>query len=105
MKLKETIIPVVSDNVNTTKVNVTIVNNIIKITSKGNIPFSGDVVNYLKDKFGEDICDCEFDDNTCCVIYIKPLKEELIAMVEPICESIPVVEFGFLSTYYEIEED
>ena len=76
MKLKETIIPVVFDTVDTTKVDITIVNNIIKITSKDNIPFSGDVVNYLKDKFGEDTCDYQFDDNTCCIIYIKPLLEE-----------------------------
>lgn len=105
MKLKETVIPVVFDTLDATKANVVIVNNNIKITSKGNIPFSGDVVNYLRDRFGEDTCDCQFDDNTCCVIYIKPLKEELVAIVEPLVESIHVVEFGFLSTYYSIEED
>lgn len=104
MKLDIISYDVVFDTVDTTNVYVSIVNNNIKLSTDNTIPFSGGVVNYLRDKFDEDNFECDFDNNTNCVIYIKPLKEQLAATMRKIVNST-IVEFGFISVFYDVVDD
>lgn len=104
MRLEIISYDVVFDSVDTTKVYVSIVNNNIKLSTGDTIPFSGSVVNYLRDVFNEDAFECDFDTNSNCVIYIKPLKEQFAATIRKTVNST-IVEFGFISVFYDVAGD
>ena len=102
MKLVKSKCDVAFDNFDTSIVKVNIVNNIIIISSRDNIPFSCEVINHLRNTFNE--CDfvCDFDNYSLGVIYIRPIKKGLIAAIEM---SKSVVKCGFVTVFYDVAGD
>ena len=104
MKLKLMEIEVRFTLIDTELFDVDIINNVIRIVAKNNIPFSGDVVNYIRDQFDEKSFECDFDDNTNCIIYIRAIKEGLFAEIQEL-KSCPFVKIGYVSKCYEIVDN
>lgn len=107
MKLEINVKDVAFETLDTSLVSIDIVNNVIKI--EGKYIFNTYVLDCLRDTFDKPKFECDFDDNTYSIIYIRPLEEGLIATIIPI-EDSKVVAFGYVEKYLDvaaenIEED